>query len=67
MISRVRETEQQKQDRKVAEWSRTVQAARLEMRWSQQLQAIEEALDAHFAAEPDWDAEELAYMAARAA
>jgi hypothetical protein len=62
MITRVRETETERQERRVREWAAEVQAALLDGHWDDRLQALEDALNAHFRAEPDWDAQELAEM-----
>jgi hypothetical protein len=64
MITRVRETEEQRQDRKVREWANEIQAALFDGYWDERLQALEDALNAHFLLEADWDEEEQTEMAA---
>ena len=63
MITRVRMSVEQRLEADIASWTREVEAARLEGRWSSKLQELDERLDAHFAQQPEWDAEELAEIA----
>ena len=65
MITRVRETELQRQERIIGEWAKELDAARLAGKWSSRLQSLEEQVEAHFANQEEWDEEELAYMRAR--
>jgi len=60
---RMQMTAQQRQEERIAQWAREVQAAVLSGKWSAHLRELDAALDAHFAQQADWDAEELAEMA----
>jgi hypothetical protein len=61
MITRVRETEEARTERRVREWAAEIDAARISGNWSSRLQAMDDALDVHFAQHfTPWDDAELA-------